>query len=212
MKKTNFEAMKKTLLAMGVAAAMCAGLTGCGASVNDTAQNNDNTVTAAPTLSATENVPTDTEGAVETEGMVEYTTEDAKFTASAGFEKEEGDDNRFDFTNNGTSIVVYDVGFWTTNPHPGNVTPKTEEELKPVDFFMNTNYTNVLDFEYSEDDRSESMYAAVQSSDKKGIIYVKYYVDKNDPEKIIYMEVRDFIGGESLKEDIAGIVKSFDWK
>ncbi len=228
MKKIDFGTIKRTILALCLAIAMCFSMTACsGGSESETAQS-ENTTTASDTdedtrtdedtdSSADEDTDESRDSAAAAD-FVEYTTADTKFEGPAGLEGEEGISGEimvFDNINTHEvgeptiNVYVYDVGYWTTNPHP-NGTPKTEEEFDPEGFFMNTGATT-LDFEYSEDDESESVYAAVEKA-SGNITYAKYYVDKNDPSRIIYMEADTTGETEESQELIESIVKSFDWK
>ena len=150
MKKIDFGTIKRTILALCLAIAMCFSMTACsGGSESETAQS-ENTTTASDTdedtQAETNEADEDSEESGDsamTEDFVEYTTADTKFEGPAGLEGEEGISGEiivFDNINTHEvgeptiNVYVYDVGYWTTNPHP-NGTPKTEEEFDPEGFF-----------------------------------------------------------------------------
>ncbi len=196
--------INKSVLMALIICLLCVVMTGCEKSdVNSVVEDKPSATSTSDTAKPND----ETKKADEAKKDIEYTTKDTKFTAPEGLTKEEGSSNTTSFmTESFDTIQVNDSGFWTTNPHPGDVTPKTKEEFKSVDFFMNPNYTDVKDFEYGQTEKAEYMYAEVKGNDITK--YVKYFVDKADPSLIIYMEATVVSGNT----DVADIVKSFAWK
>lgn len=203
MKTTEFfKKSKKAILIIGAAAMICFGFGGCGDKSN-TAQDNNG----------------------DTSNMVEYTTADAKFKAPEGLKREQNilvkQATIFSTDTTGAkqigeyiSFSVDDVGGYNSLP-PGlgrdGKVPKTKEDID-LTVFRNGTDGKIIDFSYSEDDKSEYVFFTIKSFDDNHICtrsYEKYCVDKKSPNKIISINGMESGDTEGY---MYGIVKSLDWK
>ena len=89
--------------------------------------------------------------------------------------------------------------------------PKTKEDID-LTVFRNGTDGKIIDFSYSEDDKSEYVFFTIKSFDDNHICtrsYEKYCVDKKSPNKIISINGMESGDTEGY---MYGIVKSLDWK
>lgn len=202
MKTTEFfKKSKKAILIIGAAAMICFGFGGCDDKSN-TAQDNNG----------------------DTSNMVEYTTADAKFKAPEGLKREQNilvkQATIFSTDTTGAkqigeyiSFSVGDVGADNSLP-PGlgrdGKVPKTKEDID-LTVFLNGTDGKIIDFSYSEDDKSEYVFFTIKSFIEHRCIrsYEKYCVDKKSPNKII--SINGIESGDT-EGDMYGIVKSLNWK
>ena len=218
MKITEFfKKSKKAILIIEAAAMICFGFGGCGDKSN-TAQDNTKSETTQTETQAKNDTSSAKENNSDTSKIVEYTTTDAKFKAPEGLKKNKYDEQNIfisDVTNHPESkyitFDVYDVGkkylpLWFGSD--GKV-PKQKEDVDVQELGRGL---EIIDFSYSEDDKSECVYVAakfIDGNSKGGVRYQKYYVDKKDPSRFIG------IAGDRLSDtggDLESIIKSFDWK
>ncbi len=225
MKTTEFfKKSKKAILIIGAAAMICFGFGGCGDKSN-TAQDNTKSETTHTETQAKNDTSSEKENNSDTSNMVEYTTTYAKFKAPEGLKREQNSfvkqETIFITDTTGAnqigeyiSFSVDDVGVYNSLP-PGlgrdGKVPKTKEDID-LTVFRNGTDGKIIDFSYSEDDKSEYVFFTIKSFDDNHICtrsYEKYCVDKKSPNKII--SINGIESGDT-EGDMYGIVKSLNWK